>query len=158
DLDPYNSLGTQAWPPSAPIGAAGTTYPTYNTQVDNSNANAYNINNGPTILGGTDVRLTQLRNILAGSRPFTNPLTPLPPLSATPADVNTVFGLWGTGPQKPYSLPNGIVDGADLTAGYTIADPSSGNILAQRTMPPVAGRWGEAPSIPGVPFNNPTGG
>ena len=36
--------------------------------------------------------------------------------------------------------------------------PTARHSPRPRTTPPVAGRWGEAPSVPGVPFTNPSGG
>ena len=69
-------------------------------------------------------------------------------------DDNIVYGSWpgGTGPGIAYYLPNGIADGADTLF------PNPSNIpLVQRTTPPVAGRWGESASVPGVPFNTPSG-
>src|SRR5262249_6465208 len=49
--------------------------------------------------------------------------------------------------------PNGIADGIDRST----PDPNTGTPYVVRTSTPVPGRWGEASSIPGVPFPNPSG-
>ncbi len=123
DADPFNLTGIGA-PPY-----------TSNTQVDNA---------------GIDVRLTQLRNLLAGTRPQPNPTTSDPlladPRGTTNGDDNFVFGTWGgIGGGQPYYMPNGIADPGDILIG---TNPPR----VQRTTPPVPGRWGEAPWIPGTPF------
>ena len=77
-----------------PLGT-GTNYLPNNSQVDNA---------------GIDVRLTQLRNLLAGTRPQANPNSP--DLTGTVnGDNNYVF--YSTGPSAEsvkYYMPNGIVD------------------------------------------------
>ena len=123
DADPFNKTGI-AMPPY-----------TSNSQVDNT---------------GIDVRLTQLRNLLAGTRPQPNPTTSDPlktdPGGTTNGDTNFVFGAWpGTGGGQPYFMPNGIADPGD-TPISTNPHP------VQRTTAAVPGRWGEAQSIPGVPI------
>jgi len=114
-----------------------------NSQVDNATRGTI-----PTLTPfGVDVRVTQLRNLLAGTRPQPNPAT----TSAANGDTN--FVLIGG---QPYFMPNGIADSSDPP----LFD-ASGNAYVQRLTQPVAGRWGEAQSIPGVPFANPaytTGG
>ena len=107
---------------------------TSNTQVDNA---------------GVDVRLTQLRNLLAGTRPQPNPTTSDPALAdphgTTNGDDNFVFGAWpGTGGGQPYFMPNGIAEPGD---DHLI---STNPPQVQRTTPAVPGRWGEAPVIPGA--------
>ncbi len=108
---------------------------TSNNQVDNA---------------GIDVRLTQLRNLLAGTRPQPNPTISEPmladPQGTNNGDDNFVFGAWpGTGGGQPYFMPNGIADPGDILI-------STNPPRVQRLAPAVPGRWGEAPSIPGVPF------
>lgn len=152
DLDPFNQLGNVAGMPFT--GPNGGMNSNSNTQVDNAvvvagnNAGAY---------GSVDVRLTQLRNLLAGTRPQPNPYNPSGNLNG---DLNVVWGSWpGHGPGTPYTLPNGIADGADNV--YTTYTPPGGNFAlpyVQRTTAPVGGRWGEASSIAGVPFTNPNNG
>ena len=80
----------------------------------------------------------------------------LAPDTAVNGDDNIVYGSWpgGTGPGIAYYLPNGIADGGDA---IFMTDPVSGSPLVRRTAPPVAGRWGESASVPGVPFNTPSG-
>ena len=57
-----------------------------------------------------------------------------------------MFGSWpGVGGGQPYYIPNGIADAGDVLI-------STNPPRVQRTSPAVPGRWGEAPSIPGVPF------
>ena len=125
----------------APPATGGTTYYPSNSQFDNA---------------GIDVRLTQLRNILAGTRSTS---TPPPPGNG---DANYVY--YSTAPakgQQTMILPNGIADvGAGLYQDTLLADP---NGTATNPMPPyvirsttpIPGRWGEPQSIPGSPF--PTG-
>ena len=126
-------------PRSTPIPSisAGIGTPPYtsNTQVDNA---------------GIDVRLTQLRNLLAGTRPQPNPTTSDPlladPHGTTNGDDNFVFGAWaGIGGGQPYFMPNGIADPGDILI-------STNPPRVQRHHPGRPRRWGEAPSIPGVPF------
>ncbi len=121
---------------------------TFNTQVDNA------ANVGTGVYQQIDVRSTQLRNLLSGTRPHTNPL--LAANTNLNGDANAIFGSWpGSVQGAPYYLPNGIADYQDVP--YT-TDPTTGNPLVARTTPPVGGRWGEASSVTGVPFNNPNGG
>ena len=100
-----------------PFNIAGIGMPPYtsNTQVDNA---------------GIDVRLTQLRNLLAGTRPQPNPTTSDPvladPHGTTNGDDNFVFGAWpGTGGGQPYFMPNGIADPA-MSSSAPILLRSSG--------------------------------
>ena len=156
DFDPFNTVNSNlTWPPSSSSGIS-----TNNTQVDNSKATYVN-GNLVYATGGQDVRLTQLRNLLAGTRPQNNPLAP-DTTGLINGDTNTVYGQWaGNAPGTPFALPNSIADGADLPqpATYSYTD-GQGNVhpLIVRTTAPVGGRWGEAASIPGVPFANPAGG
>jgi hypothetical protein len=165
DYDPYNTLpnpnspgGTGwSWPPYSPA-AAGLPQMTSNTQVDN----AYLLAAGggyytDTVMNqaGIDVRLTQLRNLLAGTRPqpkFTQPDT----TGSINGDTNSVFGAWpGVGAGQRGFLPNGMGDVSDTPspAGYT----DGTNPLIVRVSTPTGGRWGEAASVPGIPFANPAG-
>ena len=89
---------------------------TSNTQVDNA---------------GVDVRLTQLRNLLAGTRPQPNPTTSDPALAdphgTTNGDDNFVFGAWpGTGGGQPYFMPNGIAEPGMMFSSAPILLRSSG--------------------------------
>ena len=97
EADPFNVTGNGA-PPL-----------TSNTQVDNA---------------GIDVRLTQLRNLLAGTRPQIHPL--LAPDTAVNGDDNIVYGSWpgGTGPGIAYYLPNGIADGGDTLFTEPVSEQS----------------------------------
>ena len=100
-----------------------------NTQVDSA---------------GIDVRLTQLRNLLAGTRP------PQKTTLRTGIDGDTNFvsveTASGSGvPSKPTSCPT-----ASPTRTIPFLEPTPiGSPVVQRLTPPVAGRWGEADSIPG---------
>ena len=99
-----------------------------NTQVDNA---------------GIDVRLTQLRNLLAGTRTAGN----------GNGESNAVFGSTGPNSQGvSLPLPNGIADVFDIGA---LSDANTGLPYVPRTSAPIAGRWGEAQSIPGGAFPNP---
>ena len=105
--------------------------------------------------GGTDVRLTQLRNLLAGTRPQQNPMPSSAaqypwisdPTGSSNGDDNFVLGAWpNKGGGQPYFLPNGIADFSDVPI-------STNPPQVQRTTPAVPGRWGEAPWIPGQPVS-----
>ena len=150
DYDPFNILGIGTWPPTVTSGT--NTYNTSNTQVDNS---TYPLTVGDT--GGTDVRFTQLRNILAGTRPQLNPFSP-DTTGLINGDNNTVYGAFASSTSSiAYSMPNGTADLGDLPQPAAYTD-SNGNPLVLRTNDPVGGRWGEAASVPGVPFANSTAG
>ena len=103
-----------------------------NTQVDSA---------------GIDVRLTQLRNLLAGTRP------PQKTTLGTGTDGDTNYVSVETAPGSglprlpPLVMPNGVADPAD--APPVFGTDASGGPVVQRLTPPVAGRWGEADSIPG---------
>ena len=139
ELDPTYALQNANQGPAIdadPFNVEGIGMPPYtsNTQVDNA---------------GVDVRLTQLRNLLAGTRPQPNPTTSDPvladPHGMTNGDDNFVFGAWpGTGGGQPYFMPNGIADPGDVLI-------STNPPQVQRTTPAVPGRWGESPWIPGQP-------
>jgi large repetitive protein len=119
------------------------------------NLNGTNPGNSQTDSGGIDVRLTQLRNLLAGTRPQTNPLSPATTPVVTNGDIDFVLSNGGS-----YFMPNGIADSGDLIppAGTqtTTSTDANGNIYVSRLTPSVPGRWGEAESIPSGPgFANP---
>ncbi|MGC8642550.1 MAG: hypothetical protein ACP5XB_22060, partial [Isosphaeraceae bacterium] len=111
--------GAFSFPPTSPAA---------NTQVDNA---------------GIDVRITQLRNLLAGTRPpqktsfgsYTNGDTNFVAAESSP----------GSGTGNPLFMPNGVADPNDTVFG---AD-ANGNPVVLNQVPPVAGRWGEQGSIPG---------
>ncbi len=122
----------------------------FNTQVDST---------------GIDVRLTQLRNLLSGTRPQPNPtpgISGIQPYLASPnplpnGDLEVVFYSTapGAGEQQPYLMPNGI---ASLVSDQIAGTNPDGTPYVFRKTPPVAGRWGEASSVQGVPFANPYAG
>ncbi len=125
-----------------PIGTGGTTTAS-NSQVDN---------------GGIDVRLTQLRNLLAGTRPLDT--------TGSTFDNNFVFYTQGQAQQVQLAMPNGIMDynaglgygggNAEFVAtgaNATPVDANTGLPYLQRFNTPVPGRWGEAQSIPGLAIN-----
>ena len=145
ELDPTYALqnanqgpAIDAYPFNHPFNVEGFGTPPYtsNTQVDNA---------------GVDVRLTQLRNLLAGTRPQLNPTTSnlklADPHGMTNGDDNFVLGAWpNKGGGQPYFMPNGIADFGDRPI-------STNPPQVQRTTPAVPGRWGEAPWIPGQPVS-----
>ncbi len=106
-----------------------------NTQVDNA---------------GIDVRLTQLRNLLAGTRANDSTFQ-------TNGESNTVFSSNSlTAGQVPVLLPNGIADLGDVSTGGAVGiDPGTSLPYVVRTSTPIPGRWGEGQSIPGGQFPNP---
>jgi hypothetical protein len=160
DNDPFNATGIAISKGGSGTVVYGVPPYTYNTQVDNA------IDPTAGTLSPVDVRLTQLRNILAGTRPQPFPVPSS--LAQTPikndskgifnGDDNYVYGSFpgaaypgGTSGQQ-YYLPNGIADNADVSSGYTDAN---GLPLIQRQTAPIGGRWGEQASVPGIPFPNP---
>jgi hypothetical protein len=109
-------------------------YTAANTQVDNV---------------GTDVRLTQIRNLLAGTRPQANPAQP--DLTGQINGDNN-FVLWNNNATTPipYFMPNGIADQLPTSTdvdGYGAVPPNA----VLRLTTPVPGRWGESQQIPGYP-------
>ncbi len=105
--------------------------------------------------GGLDVRLTQLRNLLAGTRPQINPGTPavnagVPDLTGQVNGDNNLVVMGGV----PYFMPNSIADVGDVDMNG--ANPPTAGVL--RLTPAVAGRWGEQQSVHGYPVPNPSGG
>ena len=158
-LDPFNQLGNGSLP--ADVSAAGhqhagarptpPTTPRWTTRSIRLNA-----------IGGLyqpiDVRLTQLRNLLAGTRPQLNPLDRRY-AAAINGDTNYRLRLMarhGCRRRTSYYMPNGIADLGDTADSTGHLRPQRRiSTVVQRTTPPVAGRWGEAASVPGVPFANP---
>ena len=143
-LQNYYNPATDAAGAFTPQTLAGP-YTAANTQVDNSSATA-----------PLDVRLIQLRNLLAGTRPQTYP--GVPGLSAGSPDLtgkvngDDNFVLINS---TPYFIPNSISDAGDVdTQGNNPPVAANGVI---RTTAPVAGRWGESQAVPGYPlgFANP---
>jgi hypothetical protein len=123
--------------PQTGVTAGLNTIFALNTQVDNA---------------GIDVRLTQSRNLLSGTRPQNDPTTFN---NSTNQDDNFVYySSRSSGGQQKYFMPNGIADSNDNVPNGPVADPN-GNLYITRTTPPVPGRWGEAQAVPGVPFANP---
>jgi hypothetical protein len=151
------ALAFQSPPGSALLAQlvqAGTFDPTvnaFNSQVDS---------------GGIDVRLTQLRSLLSGTRPQpdaqASPGLPnyalypstTDPNGATNGDDNVVFYSKGATKQQPYFMPNGIAEAipVDAYAVPPLYPDANGNPQVLRITPPVPGRWGEAQAVPGVPF------
>ena len=84
------------------------------------------------------VSLTQLRNLLTGTRPQNNPLAApnVAPNNNLTTDSNFVMrdGL-------PYWMPNNVPDGAD-------GIPSGSGGPSYRQNVPVAGRWGDEGHVP----------
>jgi hypothetical protein len=149
DYDPFNTINSLPAAPNATYPPTNLPFPTQNMQVDN--ATVYN--SSPVQPSGRDVRTTQLRNLLAGTRPQPTPTTGV---SALNNDTNFVSGSWtSSATAQPYFIPNGIADGSDANIITDSATPP--NPYVQRLTLPVGGRWGEAQSVPGVPFPNPNG-
>ncbi|WP_337173834.1 hypothetical protein [Paludisphaera sp.] len=103
------------------------------TQVDNA---------------GVDVRLTQLRNILAGTRPHADPYNP-DMTGLVNGDLNWVgMGMSGS-VQRRYYLPNGKVDAFDVAEDGSAASAAPPSGYVRRANPAVPGRWGEPDSVAG---------
>ncbi len=88
---------------------------------------------------GIDVRLTQLRNLLTGTRPQVDPFAPT--ISAQNGDAN-----WVMFDGSRYYLPNNVADAQDVPV-----TSNPGRVL--RNTPSVPGRWGEGDRIPGAAVN-----
>ncbi len=119
--------------PLAAFSPPGGTVFALNNQVDNA---------------GIDVRLTQLRNILAGTRPPQKTSFG----SGTDGDTNYVNSESAKGSSflNPIYMPNGVADPLDSSPGTD----ANGHPYVMRLTPPVAGRWGEPGSIPGGTFDS----
>ncbi len=167
DRNALSATSSDPWaafsPP--PVGATynggapptGAQFFPFNSQVDNV---------------GIDVRLTQLRNLLAGTRP---PLGSNNPVGAVNQDYNYVYSSTSsTAEAVQFPMPNGMaeiaaqvgtLDGpnAPLVSPAPLPGPgpygatidANGFPFLVRSTTPVPGRWGEAQSIPGTPFPNP---
>jgi large repetitive protein len=88
---------------------------------------------------GIDVRLTQLRNLLTGTRPQRDPFAPT--INAENGDANWI--LYGG---ARYYLPNNVADAKDVPV-----TSHPGRVL--RNTPSVPGRWGEGDRVPGAAIN-----
>lgn len=134
------------------------TPPFLDTMLNVLNSNSLN---SQVDSGNVDVRLTQLRNLLAGTRPQPNPVPstfagfPQPasispmltdPLGATNGDDN--FVAFNNG--QVYFMPNGQAENAPIDIPV-----STGPNEVVRVTTPVPGRWGEPQSIPGYGIINP---
>ncbi len=142
---PASSTGVDAVaafdPPQFGFVYNNQTYLASNTQVDNA---------------GIDVRLTQLRNLLAGTRTAD-------PNLLTNGESNYVLrstSLTNAQVSVPF-FPNGIADIGDITnttaqANTTVGvDPGTNLPIVFRSSAPVPGRWGEGQSVPGASLPNP---
>ena len=173
---PLNTAGNLAGNAQGITYTSGTTSYTYGggaahaahlgnsvSEVDPTYAlqNSFDANSGVDLLGafnypptssamntqvdtaGIDVRLTQLRNLLAGTRPPQKTSFG----SGTDGDTNYVSmeTALGSGSPNKLFIPNGVADPFDTSPGTD----ANGNPYVLRLTPPVAGRWGEAGSIPG---------
>jgi large repetitive protein len=135
-------------------------------------ANGGNVlpNNSQVDNGGVDVRLTQLRSLLAGTRPQTNPS--VAGTAAVNGDNDFVFMNGNATIPQPYYMPNGIGEAGVwyyTNPALPMAPPAQGgavdfpytdpnmNTYVLRTTQAVPGRWGESGSVAGG-FLNPVGG
>ena len=143
---------------------AAFTAPVYNptTQaITYTDSNGNVGSNSQVDSGGIDVRLTQLRNLLAGTRPQPSPVpsglvgfpqlatgSPMlvDPAGATNGDVN--FVAYNNG--QVYFIPNGIAENPPID----IPIQTGPNEVARITTS-VTGRWGEPQSVPGYGIVNP---
>ncbi|WP_165071677.1 hypothetical protein [Paludisphaera rhizosphaerae] len=93
-----------------------------------------------------DVRLTQLRNILAGTRPQVDPYNP-DQTGTVNGDYNGVLmGFDALGHSRTYHMPNSVMDARDIDTSGSAATTSS---TVVRFTNSVVGRWGEPDSVPG---------
>lgn len=147
---PLNTAGNIAGPNQTSASHLGNSPseldPTYALQ------NAYD---GSSIFtqkdnAGVDVRLTQLRNLLTGTRPASDLLNPDFNANGDANWVQVGQHLDATGAVVPNQIfmPNGQYDAsADVLNGV---DPASGNPAVVRNTQPVAGRWGEGDLVQGI--------
>jgi large repetitive protein len=154
----YARAAAYGWYPNGLTGFAPGGF----SQVDNPGL----VNNQTLLpLSGavlTDVSLTQLRNLLTGTRPQINPF--VAPNSPPNTDANgnplngdanyvhigTTTDANGNTVPIPLYMPNNYADSGDIT------NPNSPPPVFRDT-PPVAGRWGEPQGIPiglTTAFNN----
>ncbi len=143
---PASSTGIDAVaafdPPQFGFVYNNKTYLASNTQVDNA---------------GIDVRLTQLRNLLAGTR------TADPSLVTNGESNNVLYSTSLTNAQVPLPFPNGIADIGDITNTVALGlptptvgiDPGTNMPVVFRSSAPIPGRWGEGQSVPGASLPNP---
>ena len=89
---------------------------------------------------GIDVRLTQLRNLLTGTRPQADPFAPT--INAQNGDAN-----WVLVDGARYYLPNNVADAEDVPVCVQ-PEPTF-----CETRLPLPGRWGEADLVPGSAEN-----
>lgn len=116
------------------------------SQNDNSGAGVTPNNVIPNFnfaQNGIPVNLTQLRNILTGTRPQINPY--VAPGSYPNNGLNQDTNFVAVNGQ-PFFMPNNVADAGDATA-------YGGNTGLIRATSDVAGRWGESDYVPG-PGNN----
>ena len=166
EIDPTYGLQNGFDPTTNDITAAFST-PVYNPTthtITYTDANGNVGLNGQVDSAGVDVRLTQLRNLLVGTRPQGNPTPTTTPTAGFP-QTSTAYPM--------ITDPAGAVNGDDNFVPYNYghvyfmpsgtADPTA-DVLANtspnqviRITPPVAGRWGEAQSVPGNPVPPPAG-
>ncbi len=97
--------------------------------TDNSSADT--TDQWVTDMQASNAAVTQLRNLLTGTRPQPNPYSPSPLLG----DSNSVGSIY---------MPNNIVDSTD---GTNVSLLVASNI---RNVPAVKGRWGEQGNVPTV--------
>jgi large repetitive protein len=124
--------------------------------LQNANASGYaQVDNAGLSTPGDSpipVWLTQLRNILTGTRPqVQDPTKQSPTLNGEGNTVGMGFDLSGT--QRVYYLANNVFDSADFP------DPNAppGAPYVTRLTPSVPGRWGEGDAVPGDPNATPPG-
>ncbi len=128
--DPNYSPTTQA---ALPLTLQGNYTQGDNTITINPTA-------GTTAFNPILAQTTQLRNLLAGTRPSTSPSIGLV------GDTNFVLSNG-----QRYPLPNGIADSSD---GFTVATTTSSPGYVYQLSSPVAGRWGEESFVPGSAGNS----
>ena len=115
------------------------------TTVGNVGNIPYTPSAAPTVAlkMGTSVAVTQLRNLLIGTRDYDSSPSGG---AVTNGDLNVVL-ING----QPKNFPNGLGDAQDtFQVDPTSIAPAPYNNVVQRLTPPVAGRWGEEDAIPGI--------
>jgi len=143
-----------AWDPNFDPTTTAPPYQQYDNATDASGNLIYTdpSTTPPTsYIRQVPVALTQLRNLLTGTRlpdPSFNPNQPYSSSTNTPTsnfDINTLV-VNGT----RVLLPNNVADGSDV---MTPPPSATGPGKVLRTTPAVAGRWGEEDAVPGSAQN-----
>lgn len=121
----------------------------------------YALQNAPFVAGsneqfdnaGVEVSLTQLRNLLTGTRPQIDPEKPfdqspnIDPVSGNPLNGDVNFVLRDG---KPFFMPNNLADSLPppLVSDLMVVATGTRRVVPRFKAEAVAGRWGESDGVP----------